>query len=717
MARRRKKITAPRSKVESAPAPAETSSARRPILPLVLVSLVAFAALLYFLRPAPFQPRPMNVVLITVDTLRADRLGSYGNREISTPNLDRMAESAVLFENAATSAPITLPAHASILTGTYPLFHGVRDNGRSALPPERTTLAEVLRPHGYATGAFVGAFVLDSRFGLDQGFDRYFDDFDRSSGASERRGGEVIGEALAWMDSVRDRRFFAWIHLFDPHVPYDPPSELRRSEDLQDLYQGEVEYVDRLVGELAQWLEENALSRDTIVAFTADHGESLGEHGELTHGYFVYDATMRVPLLLRAPHASDGRRVEAQVRTIDLLPTLLDLMGFEAPPENQGQSLVPLMLGNADSLELSAYGESVLPAHYGWSSLASIRTLEQLYVEAPRPELYDRKEDPGSKRNLAAERAGEASDMKALLEETRSRSHGTGLAEAPAVALDEEARARLAALGYVGSAPPPRTGAGAPPDPKDKIEIFNRIRAASAAFDAGAVENAIAGMENVVAEDPEIVEAYVLLGRFHSSGGNTGEAERAFRSALDRDPQYGPALFGLARIYLSRGRHAEALALLDVVDGSAEDPAGLHDLKAEARLGAGDLEGAAREYQKAVELSPQSAPTHFNLAKVLGQIGREEQMLTHLEKAIELDPGSAVAHLYLANASLERGDLERAVALARKGIDLGPEPALAPFGHFILADAYERLGRPEEARREMATAQSLRRAAGPPPES
>jgi tetratricopeptide (TPR) repeat protein len=597
----------------------------------------------------------------------------------------------------------------------------------------------------------VGAFVLDSRFGLDQGFDRYFDDFDGGRGASERRGGEVMAEALAWMDSVRDGRFFAWIHLFDPHVPYDPPSELRRSSDPEDLYDGEVEYVDRLVGELARWLEERALSRETILAFTADHGESLGEHGELTHGYFLYDATMRVPLLLRAPHASDGGRVEAQVRTIDLLPTLLDLMGFEPPPENQGQSLVPLMLGSADSLELSAYGESILPAHYGWSSLASIRTLERLYIEAPRPELYDREADPRSERNLAADRAGEAGEMRARLEETRSRSQGAGASEAPAAALDDEARARLSALGYLGSTPPPRTEARAPADPKDKIEIFNRIRAASSAFDAGEVPKAIDSLERVVAEDPEIVEANVLLGRFYSAAGNTQKAERAFQSALDRDPQYGPALFGLARVFkesgridearaglermieldpgateaslelarihLSRGRPAEALAILEAIPASAEELPALHDLKAEARLGAGDLEGAAREYQKAVELSPGSAPAQFNLAKVLGQIGQEDRMLTHLAKAIELDPGSAVAHLYLANVSLERGDLARAVALAKKGIDLGPEPALAPFGHFILADAYERLGRSEEARREMAIAQSLQRAAGAPPGS
>jgi len=340
---------------------------------------------------------------------------------------------------------------------------------------------------------------------------------------------------------------------------------------------------------------------------------------------------------------------------------------------------VPLMTGRSGSLDLAAYGESVFPAHYGWSPLASLRTRENLFVEAPRPELYDVREDPRALKNLAQERAGTVGELRARLEEIRAQSRG---GEAVAAPLDEAARARLTALGYLGASPrPAEEDGGALADPKDKIALFNRIREASGDFEAGRIEDAVAKLELVVAEDPEIVEAYNMLGRYRASLGDTAKAGEAYRSALAMDPGYLPARLGLSE---------------------------LHRRAAEARLGARDLAEAAREYQSAVELNPESALAHFDLAKVLGQLGRQKEMIAHLEKSIEADPAFAVGHLYLANVRLEEGDLGRAVDLAKRGIELGPEPSLVPFGHFILADAYGRMGRTEDARREMELAQKIR---------
>ncbi|MGH9320144.1 MAG: sulfatase-like hydrolase/transferase, partial [Vicinamibacteria bacterium] len=704
MARRRgkKKVSHREKGVEPAPVAVTTPNRASPprkttlLAAAGIVLLLGIAALFRFGLSPEIERRPLNVILVTADTLRADKLGAYGNENLATPNLDRLAESGVLFENASTVAPITLPAHASIFTGSYPIHHGVRDNGAQSLASERTTLAEVLKANGYDTGAFVGAFVLDSRFGLDQGFDLYDDEIEGAPDVSERRGDEVLERALTWIDSVRDRRFFSWIHLFDPHVPYDPPPPFRRSEDSQALYDGEVAYVDSLVGGLIEFLEEKELEDDTLVVFVADHGESLGEHGELTHGFFVYDATMRVPLIVRSPHSSlAGRLVAAQVRTVDLVPTILDLLGFEPPPEVQGQSLVPLATGSTDSLDLAAYGESIFPSHYGWSPLESLRTEKQLFVAAPRPEIYDLVRDPRSLTNLAPERAATVRDLEKRIEEIRSRSRAPAGASAEPAPLDEETRSRLSALGYASGAParPSGDASGSLADPKDKIEIFTRIREAAADADAGRTDEAIAKMERVVSQDPEIVEAYNLLGRFYSTRGDLANAARAYESALARDPFHLPASLGLSRIHIDAGRFREALTVLQPIDGSRADAA-LHEIRAQAYAGTGDLEAAERNYEKLIELSPGSASAHFNLAKLLGQMGREEAMIAHLEKSIEVDPGFSVAHLYLANACLERGELERAVELANQGIALGPEPALAPFGHFILADAYDRLGLP-----------------------
>ena len=746
---------------------------------LVLLLASSATALWLFYRP---DPRPTRLIVVTADTLRADRLSCYGSPNVKTPHLDALAEEGVLFENATTVTPLTLPAHASIFTGTYPMHHGVRDNGGYYLEPSEVTLAETLKDKGFATGAFVGAFVLDSRWGLDQGFDRYFDDFDLSKyerislDTVQRRGDEVMAEALAWMDSVKDKPFFCWIHLYDAHAPYDPPEPYRSTYDGRPwgLYDGEVAFVDSLMGKLESWLDRKGLERETVVAFVGDHGESLGQHGEVTHGFFVYDATVHVPFIVKAPRrALRGRRIPAQVRTIDLMPTVLELLGIENPASVQGKSLTPVATGETEDLGLLAYSESFYPRHhYGWSEVKSLRGRTWQFIDAPRPELFELASDPFEQKDLAPESPGRVRQLTSELEEVARRYSATGVETKGPAALDAETQERLAALGYLGGPSKVKLDPLRPlADPKDKIHLFNLIKQAGSASSEGRVDEALTRIESVLAEDPDILEAHDIRGNLFKKKGDVARAIEAYREALSRDPEYKPALFNLALAYKDTGRTAEAAVgleriltldprdnkayfvlaeihvgkkefqkALDLLKRSAErgtERAPAHNLMAECyvelkdfaaaerevrtalalkpdlpiahfnlaiiREERGDREGAVAAYEKEIEVAPKSYKAHFNLAKLLDG----ERQVEHLKKAVELKTDFANGYLYLAKAYLDGGRLEEAVEEARRGIELGADRNLAPLGHFILVDVYNRMGRYRDAERELAIARRL----------
>ncbi len=729
---------------------------------------------------------PLNIVLVTADTLRADKLGCYGNTRIRTPNIDRMAEEGVLFENATTVVPLTLPAHSSIFTGTYPMYHGVRDNGGYYLDSKHVTLAESLKEKGYATGAFVAAFVLDSKWGLSQGFDRYFDDFDFakyervSLDSVQRPGDEVLTEAIGWMESAGEGPFFSWIHLYDAHTPYEPPEPYlsQYGPGPFQRYDGEVAYVDSLVGELMKWLDNRGLAETTAVAFMGDHGESLGQHQETSHSFFIYDATTHVPFILKIPSWKSSRqRVAAQVSVIDLMPTLLDLAGAQIPGAVQGESLLELATGKVDDLSSIAYSESYYPRnHYGWSELKSLRDGEFHYIAAPRPELFDLAKDPLQQNNLAPKRARTVSQYQAKLEEMIERYSAEGIEEQAPVTLDAETTAQLAALGYLGAPSKIKIDPDKPlADPKDKIKLFNLIKRAGTDSSEDRVDDALAKIQRVLAEDPDILEAYSILGNLYAKKDEDDRAIQAYQDALARDSEFKPALFGLASIYEQQGKlddaaagfrriievdprdsgahirlaaihavrkeFAEALELLqNAVETGSERPV-FHNLMAECYIGLEqfdeaekeveialemkpdlpsanynlalilegkkDIPGAIAAYERALEVSPKNFRTHFNVAKLYGQTGRPKKMAEHFEKSIELNEEFAIGHLYLSKHYLEIGDLERSTELAKRGIELGPEPSMAPFGHYILADVYNRLGQLQDAERELAAAQGL----------
>ena len=443
----------------------------------------------------------LSLLIVTLDTTRADRLGAYGYSEIVTPNLDRLAGDGVVFEQAESVAPLTLPAHSSIFTGQFPPSHGVRDNGGFYLDEENVVLAEVLRDAGFRTGGFVGSFVLDSKWGIAQGFDHYFDDFDlkKSTGRSlneiERPANEVADAALAWLDEAPEARFFSWVHFYDPHSPYSPP-EPWASRYPNRPYVGEIAFTDSQVGRLLNWLDENDRADDTVVIVMGDHGESLGEHGESGHGFFVYEGATRVPFIIRAPFDSmSNRRVATPVRSVDVLPTALELLGIEPARPSEGTSLVPLLTGDEQSVQLACYSEAVYPRyHFGWSELTAIRVGDMKYIEAPRPELYDLAVDPNEERNVYFERVEVAEHMRAQLRELESKWNDAAPAQR-VEEIDPDTRARLAALGYLGNfvaTDDESVERSSLADPKDKIHLYNLMaRAREAAVHGDDSETAI----------------------------------------------------------------------------------------------------------------------------------------------------------------------------------------------------------------------------------
>jgi len=722
------------------------------------------------------SPGAVNLVVVTLDTLRADRLGCYGFDGVATPNIDAVAGHGVVFEQATSTAPMTLPSHASIFTGLLPPHHGVRDNGGFYVGAKTVTLARRLKQAGFATGAFVGAWVLESRWGLDQGFDVYSDRFDLSKykvvnlGTVQKKGDEVMDLALAWLETVKDRRFFAWVHLYDPHTPYEPPEPFLSRYPGQP-YLGEIAYTDQVVGRLIGWLKANGRWEDTILVLMADHGESLGEHGEATHTFFVYDATQHVPLIVRTPWGDRGRS-RAQVSTVDLMPTLLDLLQLPAQEGIDGHSRARLVLDPRGESPAVAYSETYFPRfHYGWQHLRALRDGRYKYIEAPTPELYDVHADPAETKNLYQAFSQRAEQMRTAL----GRLAGSGVQASPDEdALDPDTLQRLAALGYVGGGPRVDPGALLP-DPKDKIGFFTRLGKARALARQEQLEQAVAAMRAVVAEDPGIIDAYTSLGGWLQQLKRLDEAVASYRKALEIDPQnelaltalaetyrlqgrpqaavegYRTALrrqprqphlwYQLATVYLDLGRRDEAeatfrqalehnpkmgaafnsLAALAFERGRYDEAERLvrrgleleDDLRSSrfnlARVleARGDTAGAERLYREELERFADHGRARFNLAQLLRQKGDRAGYLSQLRLATEKAPEFAPAFFFLARERLGSGDLQEAADLARRGLRVDETSELAPLGHFVLADVYTRQGRRAEAEAELSAGRRL----------
>ncbi len=497
-----------------------------------------------------------NLLLVSLDTVRADRLGCYGHAAAQTPNLDALAASGLRFAQAIAPAPLTMPSHATIMTGLDPPAHGVRDNG-FRLAEAQTTLAEVLADQGYATAAFVGSFILNKRFGLGQGFATYDDECPPRDGSPGHLGEAAINERTAtavtdaaegWLRAaVRDARpFFAWIHYFDAHHPYAPPRWIAKRS--RDPYDGEIAYVDAQLGRVLRVLRESGAERQTLIVVAADHGEGLEEHGEPTHAYLLYDSTLRVPLILHCPALfGAGRAIDDRVVSLaDIMPTVLDLLAAPAPPSMDGRHL----LAGSPAPDRAIYIETMATRlNNGWASLHGLRRLHDKFILAPRPEYFDLRRDPHELQNLAASSPAEMAELDQRLAATMANWEPPDQVVAQAGAPSPETVRRLASLGYVGGAVGSTQGGLA--DPKDMMPLWKRVMEAEIQSLQGQHEQAVAEIERVVQEDPRDGHAWYYASYIYKRCGRMSDAEAALRRALALSPSAG-GYVNLAQMLLVR---------------------------------------------------------------------------------------------------------------------------------------------------------------------
>jgi arylsulfatase A-like enzyme/Tfp pilus assembly protein PilF len=627
------------------------------------------------------------IVLITIDTLRADRLGSYGSTRGLTPALDRFAQGAVRFTAAVTQVPITLPAHATMLTGLHPARHGVRTNDGFRLAADAPTIAEALRGRGYATAAFIGGYPLQASSGLSRGFDRYDDEFLRNAGAVERPADAVVDSALGWIDQHRSQPFFGWLHLFDPHSPYAPPAPFAAAH-AGAPYDGEIAYTDAAIGRFFDRLRQlDAFARATVIV-VADHGESLGEHGERTHGTFLYDATVRVPLLVKPPDSTNSRVVDVPVETADLAPTIGALAGATFGSVD-GRSLLPLIDGAAGDPDRPAYAESYYQnVLLGWSPLRAVRTGRWKFIEAPRPELYDLRNDPGEQRNRIADREALASGLQRTL-----LAAPAAIPTDRASALAGEAADRLRSLGYV-SGSTVATPATLLVDPKDRVEVWAAIEEGidHVARDPVAAQQAFARALRLDAGNGLAMKYLADVG---FRAGRQREARDGYRRALAAGFRHPDVYVNLASIAEREGRPAEARAALGEAvkmaasDGDAWNRLGL----LEAQRGATDA--ARHAFTSAIAAASDRAEPYYNLAIIERRAGNEAAAQARFQEALARNPRYPEAHYELGTGYLMAKQPERALESYRSALAGRPDYAEALFG---AARAALDLGRTDEAR-------------------
>jgi arylsulfatase A-like enzyme/Tfp pilus assembly protein PilF len=640
------------------------------------IRFIPFVLLLFSLPCAAADP-PLNVVLITIDTLRADHLGCYGDASIRTPSIDQLAREGVRFTGAYTPVPITLPAHAALLTGEFPLANGMHDFSSNKLSTSSVTLAKTLHDHGYATAAFIAAAVLDSRFGLNQGFDTYFDHFNMGSGeevqldAIKRRGDQVVDNALAWLKAAPSRPFLLWVHLYDAHAPYRPP-EPYASQYRGRPYDGEIAFADAQVGRLFAFLRQQGIYERSLIVLASDHGEGLGEHGEKTHGFFIYNSTLHVPLIVRMPKAAP-RAVPDEVSLVDVMPTVLQGLGIAVPPTVQGRSLMSLLLGRSSQNSSSLYAESYPPLlHFGWNILRGVQWHGLKYIETTRPELYDTRSDPGELHNLLGTRQAVAQEMRQRLTQiVRRYTPAAGTSASESEPTDPALLESLRSLGYVAVSSGKITDATGKslPDPKDRIQVYESVSAALSDNQEGRYQDSLRKLREAEKTEPNSFSIRFLLAQDYYRLKDFPRAAESFRSVLKLNAQNSVATYYLG------------LSLLQT----------------------GDLEGAESSFKRALELDAANFNAAFNLGVVYTRKKQPEAAIQAFQRALEILPDFADAHealgemyLYLDRPQDAARELERAVAIA-------PEMAKA---HYQLGRAYTALGKLDQAKKEFDRAKA-----------
>jgi choline-sulfatase len=618
-----------------------------------------------------------NVLLITIDTLRADRVGVYGAANVATPNIDRLAREGAYARHATAHVPLTRPSHVSLFTGLYPAEHGIRDNVSPAVPPDVPLLAERFKARGHTTAAFVSSVVLTRQSGLARGFDHYSDRFElgeddaRFLNTIQKGGDEVTSEAAAWIRKQQGR-FFAWVHLYDPHDPYEPPGKYA-VEYADRPYDGEVAWTDELVGRLLAALD-GANAGNTLVIITSDHGEGLGEHGEDVHGYFVYETTLHVPLVVRGPGVKPGTVVDPVVGSVDLFPTMLEMAGLGSDmPRNSGRSLRAALAGDRLDEE-PAFAESLVPlVHYGWSDLRVVRDGRWKYILAPRPELYDLSRDPRELQNLGEAEPARARAMRAGLEQRLRAEQTTARRDTAAAAIPPELLEKLGALGYV-SPGGPSGGKASGADPKDKLEEYKALntlmRQGMLALRAAQPAESAEHFQGLVARGVDSFEVHYYLGRAYSAMRRWREAAHEYERAAEKLPAYAAAWQGLG----------------------------------ESRVALKDRRGAAAAFEKLIALSPRDALARVQLGEAYRDLGRGEDAARAMREAVKLDPAPAS---YWNSLGMVLGGNGSMAEAEQAFMEASKRDADNPQYIYNRGLALERMGRTHEAEAQFRHAAEL----------
>jgi choline-sulfatase len=652
-----------------------------------------------------------DVLLITIDTLRADHIGAYGTQQAATPTIDSLARDGIMFERAYSQVPLTLASHTSLLTGTYPFYNGVQDFTGEPLRPDVRSIAQALKENGYETGAIVSSYVLDRSWGLNRGFDSYYDVFKGSSflendpGLVERKAGPSVDEALRWLRQAHVKPFFLWLHLYDPHSGYDPPEPFR-TRFAQSPYDGEIAYCDSQLNRVLSYLKQRGLYNRMLIILASDHGESLGEHGEKEHGFFVYHSTLHVPLIVK-PGLLPGfkpHHVSGPVQIMGIAPTILDGVKLHDPIEKQFETGSLLGFGSAAGSD-EVYSESFYSfSSFGWSPLRTINNSTYQYVEAPKPELYDLHTDPGEAINIIRQQAAVASVLKSKLDE-RVRQYAPKERSSGSSGLDPAAIEKLRALGYMAYRSPVSAQALAAglADPKDKIWDFNTLLDGVDAGKLGDLDRQRSLLTQVQERNPNMYLIPFLLGEAALKAADWKAAQESLERSLKINPTFDQAMTALARALHEQEKDDEARNW--VQKAIETNP---KNLKAWYQKGwmtmAQDPDSAISDFQQALSIQPNFAMAHRDLGMLLLQRGQYAEAATHLERAAALGLNRPKLFNFLGIAYSRTGRYKDAVKVYTEALSQEPEFAEA---HLNLSYAYEKLSHPREAHAEFEKACQL----------
>jgi choline-sulfatase len=627
--------------------------------------------------------KPVNIVLVTIDTLRADHLPSYGYDKVETPALDRLAREGAVFEKVFAQTPLTPPSHASIFTGTYPTVHKVRNTGGFVLPSSSITLASILQQQGWDTAAFIGASVLKKAFGFNQGFAVYDDTMPRSAQKGvtdepERRATEVVDRALAWLNAQSGKPYFVWLHVYDPHKPYSAPEPFR-SKYKQNSYDGEIAYTDHELGRFFAAVDQKSPADRTLTIVTADHGESLGDHGEYTHGVFLYDSTLHIPLLMKGAGVPAGARVKQQVRTIDVLPTVLAIAGGRAPAASQGVSFLPALSGKPVP-ETSSYIETLYPKmNMGWAELRGVRTDRWKYVRAPKPELYDLAQDPAETNNVVERYPKEYRALDQQLRGFTPTPDGKP-EEVSTSTVDQRTMEQLKTLGYLSGLTGRQielNGRGA--DPKDRIDVLKTFEILEAPGTKLSSKQRIEMWQQALTTDDANPSVYYSLGGELEKASRYNEAMKLYQTAIGKGVENGKLYSRLGDLCLRAGRRNEAIPYYEKAARYNPSDVESQSNLATAYLEAGRVAEAERVFQFITTVEDYAA-AYNGLGLISIQRQNPVGARGYFEKAVQLDPDLVEAHMNLGLIYEMAGDRPRARAAFQTFL---AKASPVQYGHII----------------------------------